>query len=292
MCDRDPTFTSNFWRELFRLQGTKFNFSSAYHPQTDGQTKVVNHTLEMYLRCVTGDKPKDWVKWLPWVEYIYNTSWHSSTGRTPFEIVYGCPSPTLLSYIPGTACVDSVEQELLERDTLLKQVRLKLSQAQNRMKQVYDKNHKQRVFLSGDLVYVRLHPYCQHSVEKHLNMKLAAKYYGPYRVVNRVGEVAYKLELPPGSKIHPIFHVSLLKQQIGPRFSPSTTLPEAPYSERVLHSQAILESQGKDRTKELLVHWQGYSPADATWERITTLQQQFPNFVLEDKDKFKGGGVL
>jgi hypothetical protein len=107
---------------------------------------VVNKMMEMYLRCFTGDKPKDWVKWLPWVEYTYNTSWHSSTGKPPFELVYGRPVLTLLSYILGTARVESVGQELGERDILLRQVRLKLSQAENRMKQVYDKGHREKKF--------------------------------------------------------------------------------------------------------------------------------------------------
>jgi hypothetical protein len=114
--------------------------------------------------------------------------------------------------------VDFVGQELLECDTLLRQVRLKLNHAKNRMKQIYDKSHKEPVFPPGDLVYVHLHSYRQNSIARCLNIKLVAKYFGPYRVVSRFGEVAYKLELPFGSKIHPIFHVSLLKQQIGPGF--------------------------------------------------------------------------
>jgi hypothetical protein len=286
VCDRDPTFTSNFWCELFRLQGTKFNFSSAYHPQTDGQTEVVNRTMEMYLRCVTGDKPKEWVKWLPWVEYMYNTSWHSSTGKTPFELVYGRPAPTLLSYIPGTARVESVGKELEDRDVILREVRLKLAQAQNRMKQVYDKGHKEREFQLGDLVYVCLHPYRQQSVERRQNMKLAAKYYGPYKVISKIGEVAYKLELPQGSKIHPVFHVSLLKKQVGPSPIPSTELPDLPQVGREVIPQALLDAKGKEQDREVLIHWQGYSPADATWEKASTMQQQFPKFALEDKDVF------
>ena len=109
VCDKDLTFTSMFWKELFRLNGTDFNFSSAYHPQTDGQSEVVNHTIEMYLGCLTSSQPSNWGKWLAWAEYCYNTSWHSSIKRTPFEVVYGRSPPTLLAYVPGTARVAAVE---------------------------------------------------------------------------------------------------------------------------------------------------------------------------------------
>ena len=87
VCDRDPAFTSAFWIELFHLNGTNFNFSLAYHPQTYGQSKVVKRTLEMYLRCFTSDKPKYWVKWICWAKFYYNTSFHSATQKTPFEVV-------------------------------------------------------------------------------------------------------------------------------------------------------------------------------------------------------------
>jgi hypothetical protein len=113
VCDRDRVFTSGFWTELFRLNRTKFNFSSAYHPQIDGQSEVVNRTLEMYLRCFTSDKPKQWVRLLCWAEFCYNISWHSTIKRTPFEVVYGREPPTLLQYVPGTAKVAAVEEELM-----------------------------------------------------------------------------------------------------------------------------------------------------------------------------------
>ena len=89
-----------------------FNLCSSYHPQTDGQTEVVNQTLEMYLRCFIGARPKEWVQWIPWAEFHYNSSVHSSTKMTPFEVVYGRKPPTLLSYVPGIAKIEAVEKEL------------------------------------------------------------------------------------------------------------------------------------------------------------------------------------
>ena len=148
--DRDPTFISHFWTELFRLQGTIFNFSSANHPQTDGQTEVVNRTLEMYLRCLTGAKPKDWVSWLPWAKYCYNTSWHSATKITPFEVVYGRPPPNLLSYVLGIAKLLKVEETLSARDCTLEVPRINLVATQNRMKQIYEKHHKDKELAVGD----------------------------------------------------------------------------------------------------------------------------------------------
>eukprot|EP00268_Persea_americana_P032725 TRINITY_DN32261_c0_g1_i2.p1 TRINITY_DN32261_c0_g1~~TRINITY_DN32261_c0_g1_i2.p1 ORF type:complete len:206 (+),score=14.11 TRINITY_DN32261_c0_g1_i2:58-618(+) len=126
VCDRDPTFTNTFWKEIFQLNGTKLNYSSSYHPQTDGQTEVTNQTVEMYLRCFNSDKPKEWVRWLSWPDFCYNTSLHSSTKKTSFEIVYGRHPPTLLSYVPGTTLVDAVDRALQERDQVLTELKNRL----------------------------------------------------------------------------------------------------------------------------------------------------------------------
>jgi len=87
--DRDPTFTSHFWQELFKLQGNHLNMSSAYHPQTDGQTKIINKCLETYLRCFASAQPVHWVRWIPLAEWWYNTSYHSTSKMTPYEAMYG-----------------------------------------------------------------------------------------------------------------------------------------------------------------------------------------------------------
>lgn len=110
--DKDRTFASRFWQELFHLQGVQIAMSTAYHPQTGGQTKVVNKTLENYLRCFSGDKPKDWVSWIPLTEWWYNSTPYLSTKMTPFESLYGYPPPRWLDFIPGTARVATVEKLL------------------------------------------------------------------------------------------------------------------------------------------------------------------------------------
>jgi hypothetical protein len=95
-------FTGNVWRDLFKMAGVKLRMSTAFHPQTDGQSEVVNKVIAMYLRCVTGDQPRTWVDWLSWAEYCYNTSFHIALRTTPFEVVYGRPPPLLLPYSFGT----------------------------------------------------------------------------------------------------------------------------------------------------------------------------------------------
>jgi hypothetical protein len=114
--DRDPVFTSNFWRELFKLARVKLNLMSAFHPQADGQSEAVNKIIVMYLRCLTGDHPRHWLQWLSWVEFYYNSSYQASLWMSPFRVVYGCDPPVVHSYAPGDAKLPAVHQQLVECD--------------------------------------------------------------------------------------------------------------------------------------------------------------------------------
>jgi hypothetical protein len=87
--DRDPVFTSTFWQSVFRATGTHLKLSTAHHPQTDGKTERVNQSIECYLCCFITAQPQQWAKWLPLCEFWYNTNWHASLGKSPFELLYG-----------------------------------------------------------------------------------------------------------------------------------------------------------------------------------------------------------
>ena len=117
--DRDPIFTSKFWKELFKIQGVDLHLSLAYHPQTDGQTEVVNRCLETYLRCVTNDQPKTWYQWLSLAKWWYNTTYHSSIQVTLFEALYGYAPPVHLPYLPKTSLVSKVDLQLQDRENML-----------------------------------------------------------------------------------------------------------------------------------------------------------------------------
>jgi hypothetical protein len=127
--DREPTFTNNFWQELFNLQGTQLHISTTYHSQTDGQTKVVNRCLETYLRCFSSEKKNQWAQWLPLAECWYNTSYHTTTHMNPFEAVYGQKPPSVLSYLPGVSKVQVVDQTLTVQEAILRTLKKNLVMA-------------------------------------------------------------------------------------------------------------------------------------------------------------------
>lgn len=107
--DRDRVFMSNFWAKLFKARGTILKHSTAYHPQTDDQTEVVNRCLETYLRCFASNKPRTWSQFLPWAEFWYNTTFHTATKHTPFQIVYGRDPPPILHFERGLTVNSYVE---------------------------------------------------------------------------------------------------------------------------------------------------------------------------------------
>ena len=206
--DRDAVFLSEFWKEFFTLQGVSLIMSSAYHPQSDGQTEVVNRCVDTYLRCMCSDQPHLWSKWLPLAEYWYNTNYHTAIQTTLYEAVYGQAPPIHLPYLPGESKVAVVAKCLQDREDMLLMLKFHLFHAQHRMKQFADQHRTDRSFEIGDYVYVKLQPYRQKSVVLRSNQKLTPKYFGPYKIIDKFGAVAYKMDLPSTSQIHTVFHVS------------------------------------------------------------------------------------
>jgi hypothetical protein len=272
----DPTFTSNFWQELFKLQGTELHLSTAYHPQTDGQMKFVNKCLETYLSFFASEKKNQWAQWLPLAEWWYNTSYHTATRMTPFEAVYGQKPPSVLSYLSGSSKVQAVDLTLTDREVILRTLKEKLVMAQNCMKKQVDQGRSERQFAEGDQVFLQLQPYKKTSLKVDHYQKLAPKFYGPYTVLKNMGKVAYQLSFPSHSKLQPVFHVSCLKKVIGAKCQIQTNLPELAEEGSIwLQPKEVLdkhEHRLHQRTiKEVLVQWKYTTPADATWEPTTIL---------------------
>lgn len=276
--DRDRVFNSAFWRQLFALTGTTLSMSSSYHPETDGQTERVNQCLEGYLRCFAHACPRKWIQWLPLSEYWYNTSMHSALGKSPFEVLYG-HSPRHLGITAESTCnVPDLQAWLADRQLMQNLLRQHLERVRMRMKHQADKNRSERVFAVGDSVYLKLQPYVQSSVAPRAHHKLLFKYYGPYLVLECIGEVAYRLDLPASSKIHPIIHVSQLKKAIGAHVQVQSVLPSPldvlQVPARVL--QRRLRQQGNVAVSQALIQWSGQPETLATWEDVDELKQRFP----------------
>jgi hypothetical protein len=200
---------------------------------------------------------------------------------THFEAVYGQKPPSVLSYLPGVSKVQAVDQTLTIQEVILCTLKENLFMAQNCMKQQADQGRSERQFEEGDQVFLRLQPYKQNSLKVEHCQKLAPKFYGPYIVLKRVGQVAYQLALPNHSKLHPVFHVSCLKKVIGTKYQIQNNLPELVKEGSIwLQPQAVLDQRELrlcQRTiKEVLIQWKDTTPADATWEPATILQQ-FPH---------------
>jgi hypothetical protein len=168
---------------------------------------------------MVSDCPKQWRKWLPLAELWYNSNYHSSLGCSPFKALYGA-DPNLGAMPVDTANLSSsVTEFLAERNAQLESLKQHLESAQVRMKSNADKHRAERSFQVGELVLLKLQPYTMSSVANRPYPKLAFKFFGPYRVLQKIGSVAYKLEFPADSQVHPIFHVSQLKP-FTPDFSP------------------------------------------------------------------------
>ncbi|XP_075095534.1 uncharacterized protein LOC142173782 [Nicotiana tabacum] len=232
----------------------EFNSSSAYHPQSDGHTEVLNRSLETYVRCYNNEDAANWYSCLPMAEYWYNTSFHSAIHITPYEALYGRPPPLHLPYLPGESASAEVDNTLLNRELKLQLLKHHTRRAQHRMKQQADSHRSDRQFDVGDWVYMKIQLYKQ---------------------------------------IHPILHVSLIKRcyevpsQIF--YPPVIDLasPYCPNPELIL--QRRMAKKGNKAVAQVLVKWQGLPADAATWEFVTVLQTRFCAFNLCGQGSSIGG---
>ena len=279
--DRDPRFASNFWRSLFALTGTRLGMSTAFHPETDGQSERTNRTLEDMLRAYTNDRHTDWDRHLTAAEFACNNATQASTRHSPFYLNYGQHpnTPANLLRRVDTSPNQSTEDFLETIRTSLSQAKEYLHQAQQRQAQVADRHRRPLEFDVGAQVLLST---------THINLrgagparKLLPKFVGPFPVIQKVSLVAYKIQLPETMKIHPVFHVSRLKPFESSERFPNRELNSRPppvvdtgveqhyLVERILDMKTV--GRGSSQRRQYLVQWKGYPLYESTWEPESSL---------------------
>lgn len=302
LSDRDPRFTANFWRAFWQQLGTTLTMSTAYHPQTDGQTERANRTLEEVLRAYVNFKQDDWDERLSAVELAVNNSVHASTGFTPFHLNSGQEVLMPLDHaIAGVRPSNNPEAaqrlEQLRKD--LEQARKNIERAQQRQAHYADQHRRDVSFKVGNKVLLSTeHLKLVGPRNAQRSPKFTYKFLGPFTVKRVVNDNAYELELPASLQIHPVLNISRLKAyRDGQQLFPSRRAPDSrPPPETILEDGAevfeveeIIGRRGQGQRTQYLVKWRGYPHWESTWEPLAKLAdaseaiEAFEAQVLEDQ---------
>jgi hypothetical protein len=206
---------------------------------------------------------------------------------TPFQALYEYPPPLLQQIPTPFSATEDVPSSQREKDNMLVLLQQNLKKAQQRMKKYADARRTERFFNVGDLVYLKMKSYRETALGRQNAPKLSSKWYGPFRILKKVGNVAYQLHLPTEAKIHDVFHVNQLKKHLGPKAVPHPKLPAVTDEGKVkIAPIAILERRQVPRSAgeydvaipQWLIHWDSMTVDEATWEDAEIIQQSFPDF--------------
>lgn len=265
--DRGTTFTAQFTQAFMSALQVKQNLSTAFHPQTDGQTERTNATLEQYLRCFLNYQQDNWAQLLPLAEFAYNNTVHTSTNQTPFFALHGY-HPRFSIHVPRVA---RNSPEANRRIQLLKDIQADLKFHITAAQETQARYYNQHVqappdFVPGDKVWLLR----RNIKTSRPSDKLDYRRLGPFKIVAPVGTRSFRLDLPASmSRIHPVFHVSLLEPFHANTISGRQAPPPPPIEvegQIEYEVEAILDSRWRYRKLQYFVDWKDCTPDERTWE--------------------------
>jgi Chromo (CHRromatin Organisation MOdifier) domain len=262
--DRGSLFTSKFWGAMCHYLNVTRRLSTAFHPQTDGQTERQNQVLEHYLRTYVNFEQDDWTRWLSLAQHTYNNSKHSVTGTTPLEMLCGFRSDlrvNLPEEKPKVTEERDAHQRVDDLRRMREMLRERLEAAKKAQATQYNKRHMDITFKVGDLVMLR----SINIKSPRESRKLDVRQIGPFFVTATWGKNAYQLKLPPKYRdIHPVFHVSLLEPYYARAGKPVPPEPDYVEGEKEYVIKEIVRDRTYRKQKQYLVRWEGYPPEEDT----------------------------
>jgi hypothetical protein len=265
--DRDSKFTGGFWSECMRLLGTSRRMSTAYHPQSDGQVERTNATLEDMLRHWVSPALDNWDTLLDCAEFAINNAYNKATGSTPFRLNYGQDPQTPLS-LDLEARLPTAADFVGEMRSGLVMAKKALAAAQSRQKDQHDKGRKEQILEVGQQVLLNARNL---KFKNSKGRKLMPQWLGPFKVTERIGLLAYRLQLPPTLPVHDVFHTSLLRPfHSDGRYQPPP-LPVAVAGELEYLVEEVIAHRGEGRLRRYLVKWTGYGAEHNSWEPARNL---------------------
>ncbi|SOV08973.1 uncharacterized protein UDID_18215 [Ustilago sp. UG-2017a] len=277
--DRGRQFISGAWKAFAEQMGVKHSLSTAYHPQTDGQTERVNQVVEQYLRMYCNYEQNDWADLLDTAAFVYNNTVHNSIGVSPFFACYGW-NPKAHPDIPQRLGVNDPGrfEYLMDGKERCKYLQEQIREAQRRTVDQYNRKHKDIEFKVGDMVYINRRNW----KTRRPTLKLDTRFAGPYPVQERIGHRAYRITLPANLRVHDVFHVSMLKpartSSLAQR-AEQPTIPSLPDEDLDFEVEALIDKRSHHGVIEYKVLWRGYSEEAASWEPVSNLN--CPDLIQE-----------